>query len=132
MWLVIRTPVDPAPIEKAVRQAIREVDRNQPIVHVATMEQFVEASMARQRLAMGAFDTFAAVALLLATIGIHGVLAGGVLERTREFAMRAAVGASRPSIMGHVGRQALSMTAVLSRLAAPSARCCSTCARSTA
>jgi ABC-type antimicrobial peptide transport system permease subunit len=110
-WLVIRTTVDPATIEKAVRQAIREIDPNQPIVHVATMEQRVDASMARQRLVMGAFDTFAAVALLLATIGIYGVLAGGVLERTREIAMRVALGASRASIMGQIGRQALSMAA---------------------
>ena len=112
MWLVIRTTVDPATIEQAVRQAISDVDPTQPIVHVATMEQRVAASMARQRLVMGAFDIFAAVALLLATIGIYGVLAGGVIERTREIAVRAAIGASRSSIIGQVGRQAIGMAAI--------------------
>jgi putative ABC transport system permease protein len=73
------------------------------------MEQRVAASMARQRLVMRAFDGFAAVALLLATIGIYGVLAGGVIERTKEIAVRTAIGASRASIIGHVGRQAIGM-----------------------
>jgi ABC-type antimicrobial peptide transport system permease subunit len=112
MWLVIRTTVDPATIETAVRQVIRDVDRNQPIVRVATMEQRVAASMARQRLVMGAFDAFAMVALLLATIGIYGVLAGGVIERTREIAVRTAIGASRVSIISEVGRQAIGMAAI--------------------
>ena len=112
MWVAIRTTVDPATIEAAVRQAIRDVNPNQPIVQVATMEQRVAASMARQRLVMGAFDAFATVALFLATIGIYGVLAGGVIERTREIAVRAAVGASRASIMGQVGRQAIGMAAI--------------------
>ena len=112
MWVVIRTTVDPATIEAAVVQAIRNVNRNQPIVRVATMEQRVVASMARQRLVMGAFDAFAMVALLLATIGIYGVLAGGVIERRREIAVRTAVGASRASIMGQVGRQAIGMAII--------------------
>ena len=112
MWFVIRTTVDPATIEAAVEHAIRGVDPNQPIVQVATMEQRVAASMARQRLVMAAFDAFAAVALLLATIGIYGVLAGGVIERTREIAVRMAVGASRFSIIGQVGRQAIGMATI--------------------
>lgn len=112
MWVVMHTTVDPETVETAVRQAIRNVDRNQPIVQVATMEQRVAASMARQRLVMGAFDAFAIVALLLATIGIYGVLAGGVIERTREIAVRTAIGASRADIMGQIGRQAIGMAAI--------------------
>ena len=112
MWVVIRTTVDPATIETAVRQAIRDVNPNQPIVQAATMDQRVAASMARQRLVMTAFDAFAAVALLLATIGIYGVLAGGVIEQTHEIAVRMAVGASRARIMGQVGRQAIGMAAI--------------------
>ena len=112
MWVVMRTTVDPATIETAVRQAIRGASATSPIVQVATMEQRVAASMARQRLVMSAFDVFAVVALLLATIGIYGVLSGGVVERTREIAVRAAMGASRTSIMGQIGRQAIA-TAVI-------------------
>jgi len=112
MWVVIRTTVEPATIETAVRDAIRDIDPDQPIVQVATMEQRVTASMARQWLVMGAFDAFAAVALLLAAIGIYGVLAAGVIERTREIAVRTVVGASRVSIVSHVGRQAIGMVAM--------------------
>ena len=112
MWIVIRTTVDPATVEAAVRRAIRDVNPNQPIVHVATMERRVAASMARQQLVMSAFDAFATVALLLATIGIYGVLAGSVIERRREIAVRSALGASRTSITGQIARQAISMAAV--------------------
>jgi putative ABC transport system permease protein len=112
MWVVVRTTVDPATVERAVRQAIRGASATSPIAQVATMEQRVAASMARQRLVMGAFDAFAMVALLLATIGIYGVLSGGVIERTREIAVRAAMGASRASIMGQIGRQAIGMAAI--------------------
>jgi putative ABC transport system permease protein len=111
-WIVIRTTVDPGTIGSAVRHAIRDVDRNQAIVRVATMEQHVAASIARQRVVMTAFDVFAIVALFLATIGIYGVLAGGVIERTREIGVRVAVGASRTSIIGQVGRQAIGMAAL--------------------
>ena len=112
MWVVIRTTVDPATVVNAARQAIRGASATSPIVQVATMEQRVAASMARQRLVMGAFDAFAIVALLLATIGIYGVLSGGVVERTREIAVRVAMGASRASIMSQIGRQAMGMAAI--------------------
>jgi len=112
MWVVIRTTVDPATVVDAVRQAIRDVDENQPISRLATMEQRVAASMARERLVMGAFNVFAVAALVLAAIGIYGVLAGGVIERTREIAIRAALGASRAGIVGQVGRQAMGMAAI--------------------
>ena len=95
-----------------MRQAIRDVNPNQPILQVATMEQRVATSMARQRLVMGAFNVFAVVALLLATIGIYGVLAGGVIEQTKEIAVRTALGASRARIIGQVGRQAIGMAAI--------------------
>lgn len=112
MWLVMRTTVDPATIENAVRQAIRDVDPNQPIVQIATMGERVASSMARQRLVMAAFDAFAIVALLLAAIGIYGVLAGNVIERKRDIATRTAVGASQASIIGDVGRQAIGMATI--------------------
>jgi predicted permease len=107
VWVLLRTTVDPATIEADVRRAIQSVDANQPIFRVATMEQRVSASMGRQRFVMAAFDAFAAVALLLATIGIYGVLARGVVERTREIALRSAVGASRGRIVRLIGGQAI-------------------------
>ena len=106
MWVVVRAAADPAPLEPAIRRAIQAVDRNRPILKVATMEQRVAASAARQRFAMTAFEAFAAIALLLAVIGIYGVLSGDVVDRTREIALRSAVGASRASLMALVLRQA--------------------------
>ena len=112
MWVVVRTVVDPVTVETAVRRAIRDVNPTQAIVQVATMEQRVATSMARQRLVMGVFDVFGLMALLLAAIGIYGVLAGRVIERTPEIALRAAVGASRANIVIHVGRQAIGLAAL--------------------
>src|SRR6185503_17022614 len=105
-WIVVRTATDAAALEPAVRGAIRAVDRNRPILKVATMEQRVAASAARQRFAMTAFQAFGAIALLLAVIGVYGVIANDVVERTREIALRAAIGASRGSLVGLVLRQA--------------------------
>ena len=112
MWVVVQTAADPAPLEPAIRRAIQAVDRNRPIVRVATMEQRVAASAARQRFAMTAFQTFAAIALLLAVIGIYGVLAADVVERRREIAVRSVMGASRARIMGLVLRQAAGVATV--------------------
>ena len=106
MWVVVRAESDPARLEPAVRRAIQSIDRNRPILKVATMQQRVEASAGRQRFAMAAFQAFAAIALILAIIGIYGVLAGDVVERAREIAVRTAIGASRGHIMALVLRQA--------------------------
>jgi putative ABC transport system permease protein len=110
-WIVVHTALDPTTFEPAVRQAIRTVARNQPILRVASMEQRVAASAARQRFVMTAFQTFATVALLLAIVGIYGVLSGGVVERTREIAVRSAIGASRASIVTLILRQAAALAA---------------------
>ena len=112
MWIVVRAASDPAALQPAVRRAIQSVDSDRPILRVATMEQRVAASAARQRFAMTAFQTFAAVALLLAVVGIYGVLAGSVVDRTREIALRSAIGASRGRIMGLILRQAAAVSIV--------------------
>ena len=112
MWIVVRAASDPAALQPAIRRAIQGIDRDQPILRVATMEQRVAASAARQRFAMTAFQTFAAVALLLAVVGIYGVLAGSVVDRTREIALRSAIGASRARIMGLILRQAAAVAIV--------------------
>jgi putative ABC transport system permease protein len=106
MWIVIHTGPDPEALEQEVRRAIRSVARNRPILQVATMAQRVTATAARQRFVLTAFQTFAAVALVLAILGIYGVLSGSVVERTGEIAVRSAVGASRAHIMTLVLRQA--------------------------
>ncbi len=110
--LVVRTRGDAAALAPAVRSAIWSVDKDQPIVRVATMESLLAASEAQRRFALILFEAFALVALLLAATGMYGVLAGSVTERMREIGIRAALGASRRNILGLVVRQGMVLTAV--------------------
>jgi putative ABC transport system permease protein len=110
MSLVVRARDDAATLAPAVRQAVWSIDKDQPIVRVATMDQLLAASAAERRFALMLFETFAIAALLLAAAGIYGVLAGSVAERTREIGVRAALGASRGSIAALVVRQGLLLT----------------------
>jgi ABC-type antimicrobial peptide transport system permease subunit len=110
MSIVVRARSDAAALAPAVRQAIWSVDKDQPIVRVATMDELVAATAAERRFLVILFEVFAIAALLLAAAGIYGVLAGSVTERTREIGIRAVLGASRGMIVALVIRQGLALT----------------------
>jgi putative ABC transport system permease protein len=109
---VVRAHGDPAKLAAAIKTAIWSVDKDQPIVRVATMGSLLESSEAQRRFALTLFEAFGMVALVLAAVGIYGVLSGGVTERMREIGVRAALGASRRSILMLVLRQGMMLTAI--------------------
>jgi putative ABC transport system permease protein len=102
--LLIRTQGDAAALAPLVRRAILSVDPALAISRVATMEQLLSETTAQRRLALTLFGAFGVVALLLACAGIYGVLASSVTERTRELAVRSALGATPRDIIRLIAR----------------------------
>jgi putative ABC transport system permease protein len=110
--LVVRTSGDAAALTTAVKRAVWTVDRNKPITRVATMEQLIWRTAAERRFASVIYGTFAIAALLLAAVGLYGVISGRVAERTREIGIRTALGATRSEIVRSVLANGLLLTAV--------------------
>src|SRR5580765_1440366 len=105
MALAVRTRTDPAAIGGALVNAIRSVDVEQPVYDARTLEAVVDRSVAQRWLQTVLLGSFAVIAVLLASIGVYGVIAYTVGQRRREFGIRLALGASRSAIVGLVMRR---------------------------
>jgi putative ABC transport system permease protein len=101
--LTVKTSTDPASLGPALRQAVQSVNRDAAVFRVRTLESVVAASMARGRFYAGLMTCFGVTALLLAAIGLYGVISYAVAQRTHEFGLRIALGAQS----GHVARMVL-------------------------
>jgi putative ABC transport system permease protein len=107
--LVVRTAIDPAAVAADVRTAVSALDRAMPVDQIETMEQLVSGSVAQPRFRTAILAAFSLLALLMASIGIYGVMNYLVVQRTREFGIRLSIGAGR----GDVLRLVLGRAAVL-------------------
>ncbi len=110
--LVVRTSVDPMSVVTAARREIHAVDPDQPVSNIRTMEGVLDEEIGQRRLGMTLVAIFAGLALLLATLGIYGVLSYFVVQHTQEIGVRQALGAQRRDILGLVMRKGMVLASI--------------------
>jgi len=111
-WLAVRTRIDAAGLANPLRAAMMELDRGQPVDQVGSLEQMFYEQFAQPRFQSLLMGAFAALALVLAVVGIYGVNAYWVNERKREIGVRVALGATPGQVQGHIVAQGMKLAGV--------------------
>ena len=109
---IVRTASNPLDLAGAVRKAVWEIDRDQAVIQVRTMENVISESIWRQHFCASMLAVFAAIALVLSAIGLFGVLSYSVTQRTHEIGIRAALGGTRRDILWLVAGEGLRLTLI--------------------
>ncbi len=111
-YIVIRASGDPALLEGGLRAAVHDIDKSVPVYQVATLEDYVSKSAAQPRFQTLLLGCFAGIALILAAIGLYGLLSYMVVQRSLEIGLRMALGARRSDILAHIVRRGLVLTLI--------------------